>query len=294
VGLGLASYADAPALLRERDYWLDPARGAAPRLPADRSIAPGGNDEGSASWVERTLGRAATETLLQRVPSAYNTRTLDVLLTALVETLGSWMGARRALVDLEGHGREEIAAGVDVSGTIGWFTTLYPLWIDLEGVEPGGSALKHVKETLRAVPLRGLGYGVLRYMSRDAGVREAMRSGPSAEISFNYLGQVAARGGAGWRAVQDRSGRLRGDGPRPHLIEVIATVIDSRLVVRWIHGPAHAPATIRSIADRFLRELTRLIDHCTSGEAGGYTPSDFAAAAVSQRDLDKLVARLRQ
>src|SRR5262249_53940063 len=127
----LESYAGSPSLLRERDYWLDPARGVAPQLPRDRAVAPEENDERSASWVERTLDRAETETLLQRVPSAYNTRTLDVLLTALVETIGFWTEERRALIELEGHGREEIAPGVDVSATIGWFTTLYPLWIDL-------------------------------------------------------------------------------------------------------------------------------------------------------------------
>lgn len=93
------------------------------------------------------------------------------------------------MVDLEGHGREAIANNIDLSRTVGWFTTIFPVLLTLEGISHPGEALKAVKEQLRNVPNRGIGYGVLRYLCQDATIITQMQTLPPAQVRFNYLGQ---------------------------------------------------------------------------------------------------------
>src|SRR5262249_54991766 len=144
----------------------------------------------SAASVVTTLTPEETGALLHEVPEVYRTQINDVLLTALAEVLAGWTGSGQVLVNLEGHGREDIALDLDVSRTVGWFTTLYPVLLDLQGVAGPGVRLRAVKEQLRSVPQRGLGYGLLRYLGDDAGVAVALRELPSAQVCFNYFGQV--------------------------------------------------------------------------------------------------------
>src|SRR5690606_22916775 len=143
----------------------------------------------AADHVAVTLDRASTRALLQDVPPVYRTRINDVLLTALAQTLARWSGVRTLWVNLEGHGREELFEGVDLSRTVGWFTTLYPVRLDLTAEAPG-EALKAIKEQLRAIPQGGIGYGVLRYRHPDPAVRASLAALPAPELSFNYLGQL--------------------------------------------------------------------------------------------------------
>ncbi|MCB1056353.1 MAG: hypothetical protein KDD11_12700, partial [Acidobacteria bacterium] len=163
----LAERAASDDLTAETRYWLDPARAEVAELPAD--IEGGGETgelgtEGSARTVRVSLGAETTRSLLEDASRAYRTGVQDLLLTALARAVADWSGERRLLVDLEGHGREEIAADVDLSRTAGWFATLYPVLLDLEYDDEPGAEIKAVKEQLRAVPSRGLGYGLLRYL----------------------------------------------------------------------------------------------------------------------------------
>src|SRR5581483_6512553 len=134
------------------------------------------------------LSREETTALLQEVPNAYHTRINEVVLTALAQALALWTQQPRLLVDLEGHGREELFADVDVSRTVGWFTTLFPLLLDLSAASTPEAGLKAIKEQVRQVPGNGLGYGVLRYLRAEQEGRVLSRQ-PAARISFNYLGQ---------------------------------------------------------------------------------------------------------
>src|SRR5205807_10066427 len=111
------------------------------------------------------LDPARTRALLQDVPGVYRTQVNDVLLAALGRTLARWTGRDRVLVDLEGHGREELFKGVDLSRTVGWFPTMFPVPLHVPTHTDPGTLLKSVKERLRAIPGRGLGYGALRYLT---------------------------------------------------------------------------------------------------------------------------------
>src|SRR5262249_33207720 len=142
--------------------------------------------------LDAELDEETTRGLLQDVPPVYHTQANDALLAALGRTLAGWTGDDRVLVELEGHGREPVFAGVDLSRTVGWFTTLFPVALDLRGAHGPGEALVAAKERLRAVPGRGIGFGVLRWLSPDPAVREGLAALPAAGVAFNYLGQLDA------------------------------------------------------------------------------------------------------
>src|SRR5262249_33010279 len=212
-------HAASPVLQRELSYWQQqPSSGAGP-LPRDHNDA--ANLAGSAHTVSRALTVTETQALLLDVPSVYHTQINDVLLTAPVEAFADWTGRRSLLVALEGHGREELFADVDVSRTVGWFTSLFPVLLDINLATDPGEALKAVKEQLRAVPNRGIGYGLLRYLN-DAASIPAVQP----EISFNYLGQLDGTGDRQtFRFAGEDVGASQGAGnARPHLIDVSAHV----------------------------------------------------------------------
>ena len=181
----LGKYAQSDAIAAELDYWLGESNLEVTPLPEDYP-ASDDNTIASAASVSLSLTEEQTRALLQDVPSAYNTQINDVLLTALVQSFAQWTGENSLLVDLEGHGREDLFEDVDLSRTVGWFTTLFPVRLQLAEIDHPGEALKLVKEQLRRIPNRGIGYGVLRYLLRDNLKLQAL---PQAQVSFNYLGQ---------------------------------------------------------------------------------------------------------
>ncbi|WP_369690597.1 condensation domain-containing protein [Paenibacillus sp. Mc5Re-14] len=137
-------------------------------LPKDRDKAAGqpfwvrDSETVTVAWSEQE-----TRLLLQESHRAYNTEVNDLLLTALGSALYNWSGQKRVLVNLEGHGREAIVPDMDITRTVGWFTSQYPVLLDVDGKAEVGQRIKRVKEDLRHVPHKGIGYGILKYMSSD-------------------------------------------------------------------------------------------------------------------------------
>ncbi|HLM56823.1 MAG TPA: amino acid adenylation domain-containing protein, partial [Pyrinomonadaceae bacterium] len=291
----LSEYARSDEVLGERPYWLDGSRlQAAAALPSD--FAGGDNTAATASSVSVSLDAEETAALLRDVPKAYNTQVNDVLLTALAQAFSKWTGARSLLVDTEGHGRETISDDLDVSRTVGWFTSVFPVLLELPEAAGAGEALKSVKEQLRRVPNHGLGYGLLRYLGADAEVSARLSSMPQAEVSFNYLGKFE-RGGAETSALganRETDAPVRSPrGARRHLLEINGSVVEGRLRLSWNYSAArHTAATIERLASQFIEMLRSLINHCVTLEARGYTPSDFPEAELSQGELDELLAEL--
>jgi non-ribosomal peptide synthase protein (TIGR01720 family) len=181
---------------------------------------------------------------------------------------------------------------------VGWFTSLYPVRLEVAGGVELGAALKGVKEQLRQVPQRGIGYGLLRYLGGDPELTAALAGQPGAEVSFNYLGQVdqvLAETGA-FGAAPEGSGPARSPlGVRRHLLEVNGIVAGGQLQVSWTYSQAvHHPETVAGLATGYLAALRALIAHCQSPQARGFTPSDFPAARLKQQDLDRLMNRIGQ
>jgi non-ribosomal peptide synthase protein (TIGR01720 family) len=202
------------------------------------------------------------------------------------------------LVDLDGQSREDIVKGLDLSRTVGWFTSRFPVVLNLEGARNLGDALKSIKEQLRQVPNGGIGYGLLRYLRKDPEIAEKLRSAPQPEVSFNYVGQFDQNLPASSQFKWERKSfglDHSAQGSRHCLLEIIALVVGGRLRLNWrYHENVHQRRTIESLALRMVKALQSVIAHCQSTEAGGFTPSDFPKARLSQKDLDKFMARIAQ
>ena len=290
----LSEHAQASALQQELSYWL--ASGCAHHpLPID--LPNGANTVASARTVEVSLGVEETRALLQDVAAAYRSQINDALLTALAQAFASWTGQRSLRIDLEGHGREEIDGDLDVSRTVGWFTALFPVEIELPAA-PLGEALKSIKEQLRRIPNRGLGYGLLRYLQGDSAITEQLRALPPAEVSFNYLGQLdqslpeSSCFGPGRESTGfDHSPR----SARTHLLEIFGRVVGGKLHMGLTYSEdVHHRATIESLGQRLVQALRALISHSKEPGAGGRTPSDFPLVRLSQPALDRLVGTGRE
>jgi amino acid adenylation domain-containing protein/non-ribosomal peptide synthase protein (TIGR01720 family) len=290
----LTAYAHSDALLQELPYWLSIPHGPVGRLPVDDPE--GANTVASARTVSVSLSDAETRALLQEVPRAYQTQIHDVLLTAFGQALTHWTGASAVLMDLEGHGREDIIAGLDLTRTVGWFTTLFPVCLQLDPAATPADALKSVKEQLRRIPQRGIGYGVLRYLSQNPEITEALRALPPAEVCFNYLGQVeqGLAESTLFGPARDASGPHRSpQGQRRYVLEINGRLAAGHLQFAWTYSEwMYRRDTIEALAQRFIAALRTLIVHCQSPEAGGYTPSDFPHMRLSQPELDALLAAL--
>ena len=290
----LHEYAQSAELEEEAGYWAAISREVTDPLPID--FADGKNSEASVMTLPIALTVDETQTLLQEVPEAYHTEINDALLTALVEGFAEWTGQRRMLIDLEGHGREALFDDVDVARTVGWFTSMFPVCLELPEVNSVEESLKTVKEQLRLIPNHGIGYGLLRYLAEDLEVREQLRVSPQPDVSFNYLGQfdqmLAQSEGfdlAGELAASKSS--LPTD--RVHLIEVTASIVGRQLHVSFNYSEnLHRRSTIEALASAYLNFLRRIIAHCQAGEANGYKASDVSAFGWNQEDLNDIVSAI--
>jgi len=219
-----------------------------------------------------------------------------VLLTALVQAFAGWTGSRALLLELEGHGREDVLEGVDITRTVGWFTTIFPMLLQLEHAHTPAEALKSVKEQLRSVLKRGIGYGVLRYLSQDTEVTEKLRALPQAEVCFNYLGRDhrVVSGPVFFGPVRETSGPQRSPrGGRRYLLEINGRLVGGQLLLDWTYSECiHRRDTVERLAQHFIEALRTLIVHCQSPGARGFTPSDFPKMKLSQQELDELITAL--
>ena len=287
----LTEYAASDSWRQELQYWVARSVKNSSRLPRDNPA--GDNSVASERTISVSLSVEDTQALLTEVPDVYHTQINDVLLTALVKAFKECTGSPSLLVDLEGHGREELFADVDVSRTVGWFTTMIPVLLEIPPTAQLGEELKSVKEQLRAVPSRGLGYGVLRYLHGSTELVESLRSLPQAEVSFNYVGQfdqaLPENSPFGWALESSGPNRSLRQS-RQHLLDVFGIIRENRLQVSITYSRgAHRRATIEQLSTRFIEALRSLIAHCQSRQAGGYAPADFPLAALDQSALDRLV-----
>lgn len=254
------------------------------------------NTVGSAASVSVSLSVDETKVLLSEVPAVYNTQINEVLLTALALTCQQWREEKSLLIDLEGHGREELFDDVNLSRTVGWFTSIFPVRLDLGNNTNPRETLKSIREQLRQIPNRGIGYGILRYLSQDSTIIEQLKALPQAEISFNYLGQfdqVLSESSLFAAATEssDATSSLRNQ--RSYLLTINGLVIGGQLQMNWEYSAAvHQHSTIANLAEGFIEALRLLIADCQSSDAVSYTPSDFADVDLSQAQLDKVLAEL--
>jgi non-ribosomal peptide synthase protein (TIGR01720 family) len=266
-------------IVAEAERWVALAAGPEdPRHGAARTPA---------ATAQVAFDRADTSRLLEAPLASYAIALHEMLLAAL-STSPTLAGGQPAVrIDLEGHGRDDLFATVDVSRTVGWFTAQYPVRLDAaEGAAPR-DVLLAVKERLRSVAHGGIGWGLLQ----DAPVEVA-----PACVRFNYLGRIdsTVAGGVVLGLADDPTGP---DWPQDaaifHPLEIEAEVLDGCLGVRLTgRTAAFDAATLASIASELESTLRAFARHFEELSAPVYSPSDFPDVELGQDELDALVTQL--
>ncbi|WP_229826017.1 non-ribosomal peptide synthetase [Streptomyces sindenensis] len=295
--------------LAELDHWK--ATLAGPDAPLGRPLDPARDVAGTVRKLTLTHPAAATEPLLTRVPAAFHAGVDDVLLVAMAVAVTDWRRRRSGsdlpvLIGLEGHGREELVEGADLSRTVGWLTDLHPVRLDPGTVDwpefwaggpAAGRVAKRIKEQLQ-VPDGGLGFGLLRHLNDATGAVLAEHATPG--IGFNYLGRFAVPEPgsevADWSAAPE--GEHLADGQdadlrTPYGLELNAVTLDRpggpELVATWSWPAAVlSEADVQELAQSWFRALDALSAHADNPESGGWTPSDLALVALDQDEIDLL------
>jgi non-ribosomal peptide synthase protein (TIGR01720 family) len=257
----------------------------------------GAATEADAELVTVSVDAETTRQLVQGVAAAARIQLQEVLVAALVQVLSQWSGSAVVQLDLEGHGREELFSALDVSRTVGWFTTIFPVAVRVERGAAPEAVLAAVKGQLRRIPQKGIGYGLLRYSSPDPEVRRRLAVRPAAPVRLNYLGQFdqtfppeapvrPAPESAG--PNQDARSRL------PYELDIHANILDGRLHLLWGYsGRRYRRATIAALSERFVQMLRTLVAHGLAGGAAGYTPADFPDVELSPDQLDHILEEIQ-
>jgi amino acid adenylation domain-containing protein/non-ribosomal peptide synthase protein (TIGR01720 family) len=285
----LVEYAQSPIVLQQLDYWTEQTAVGVGSIPVD---FPGG--ENLAGWsrsITIELNPAETATLLTEAPRAHGIRIDEALLTALIQALNQWNGCTEQLVEVEGHGREELFEDVDLTRTIGWFTSLFPVRLRLERGLEVGESLRRIGKQVRSAPQRGVGYGLLRYLTQDPSI-ERLKAGRPSEVSFNYLGQFdsALESAGGLIPAMENSGPTRNPrGRRKHLLEISGAVLGGKLQLLLHYSEKiHRRETIEGLAVNFREHLRQIVAYCRSAED---SQAEFPLATLDRRTVKSIVER---
>jgi amino acid adenylation domain-containing protein/non-ribosomal peptide synthase protein (TIGR01720 family) len=281
----------------QRDYWISRLSAAVPALPVDGAV-PVADLYGESEQLRIEFDAAFTNALLNECHHAYRTRINDLLMSALFLAVHEWTGQSALRIGLEGHGREEIFEGMDVSQTVGWFTSLFPLTLRMpaDWNSRGESSLRELircaKDELRTLPDNGIGYGVLRYLARDEAL--LVLEEPT-DILFNYLGQFDSmlRGAGSFAAAPEYTGRDGGMNlRRTHKLLVNSVVTDGRLSFDINFNPGiHTRVTVENFARGMEQGLRRIVGHCREQQRTRFSPSDFPLVRLRQGEIDDLQER---
>nr|WP_234405637.1 non-ribosomal peptide synthetase [Paenibacillus sp. IHBB 10380] len=287
----LKEYANSRKLLKEKPYWKAVEEAEIARLPKDEEVEAKGNTWGESRIEIVEFTEEETEKLLRNVHQAYHTEMNDILLTGLAQAVEEWTGEGRVGLTLEGHGREEVIKGVNVSRTVGWFTSMYPVVLEIKGREELGNQIKQVKETLRRIPNKGIGYGILKYVTEKEKTRD-LEFKQRPEISFNYLGQFDTEMRSG---VFEGSGMPMGstfhrDSERVHRLDIGGAIMGGKLQMSIQYpGREYREETIKGLLESYRDHLRRIIEHCVQKEDAEMTPSDLKDNELTFEELEYIL-----
>lgn len=279
----LEKYAQSDELLKEKGYWRSLEAIKFAELKADFD---GGNLEADSSIASVSLTAEETALLTYSVNKAYNTNIEDILLTTLGLSLKESFEQNNFLIALEGHGREELFEGYDFSHTVGWFTSIYPLCLGIPDGADISTTIRAVKEGLRKIPNRGIGYGILKYLTKGGASIDLKPS-----ISFNYLGEFSSSIKSSIFSVSDKPiGYIRGpNSEREFILDFSGLITDGVLKVSVIFSNKQFEGTtIDIMLASFRHYLSEIISHCVNKGNQELTPSDFDYRDLTIEELDAL------
>ncbi|MEC1453457.1 amino acid adenylation domain-containing protein, partial [Bacillus haynesii] len=279
----LKKYAQSRRLLKEREYWQKALEADVPFIPAEKLER---DTFEHSTTLSIRIGPDVTANLLRNANKAYNTEINDILLTALIAAVRDITGENKLKVMMEGHGREDILDGVDITRTIGWFTTVYPVFIDLGEEKEISQNIKMVKETLRKIPNKGIGYGVLKYMTE-----ELQKIQTQAPLSFNYFGEMNNDMN---RKVFSQSPFSPGESiggkiVRHCAIEMNAISLNGELTIyTTFNQDQYQTSAIEQLNQSFKENLEKIVDHCVGKDGSDMTPSDYGDVSLGLEELERI------
>ncbi len=299
----LEAYASSRKLRRELVYWAKVERTPVPPLlPAGAYTEANENRWSDHQIHQLSLSPDATDKLLHAAHHVLQADMTEFLLAALALALAEWSGRSSFAIHLEGHGRERLGKELNVTRTVGWFTSMYPVIVEVQRHAQPGSVIESVKELLRTVPSKGAGYGVLKYITSQE-QREGLAFQLNPEISFNYLGQFGEGGRTGlFEASPLATGSpFAADSRRTHLLDVTAVLSGSRLSLTVVSGKRYfASEAIGQLMEHFMKsieELTQcsaMLDGAVQEDGSASGEAARAAKRLSPDDLELIKQLLQQ
>jgi len=287
----LYEYAASEQVQNAANAWSDVREDVV--IPVD--FVSDSSNEASSKVVSISLSESETFSLLHEVNSAFRTRISDILLTAMIKAFADWSGEKRVFIDLEGHGREPVVEDANISRTVGWFTTLYPVFLDLTGQQSLAEEIKAVKNQLAAIPRNGVDYGVLKYLAPESEAGKKIAAIPQPQIAFNYLGQFnQAVQDARFQVADEETGTERDpDALRPHHLFISGKIMNEKLQMSFIFSEnVHKKETIESFAENYRKHLKGVIEHCRTAKDDTEFLPDIDQNNVDDADLDDILNEL--
>ena len=289
----LMQYAKTTNVEHECAYWLNAPWAETITFPLDGDKSLVANTVAASASVSVSLSAQQTTTLLHTITSIYKVEINEILLTGLLRALARWTDGHAFTIDLESHGREEEVVGeVDLSRTVGWFTSLYPALFTVDASMPVQQTLRDVREQLHRIPHRGIAYGVTRYLDRVSSVAQRLSTIPRLQLAFNYLGQLdqAFRHLHLFKRAFEPVGPARSlQASRPHLLDVDVAVIDGELTFQWTYNTGfHTHDTIEIVARQCLQELEMLLtgsERLLEASAAGNQPEAVGVGKLADASL---------
>jgi amino acid adenylation domain-containing protein/non-ribosomal peptide synthase protein (TIGR01720 family) len=288
----LKEYAAGKKALKELGYWQELEQIEIEPLPKDFQIPKEKKKNKNIVKLDFLLNNEETGKLLKKVNWAYNTEINDILLCVLGLAIKDWAGCENLLVNLEGHGREPIIKGVDTSRTVGWFTSQYPVVLDMGNADNLSYEIKLVKETLRRVPNKGIGYGILKYLSPNE-KKQGCSLQRNPEISFNYLGEFGQDSGSQHTRLSPLSPgqSISPESRQIFTVSVNGVIMAGRLGVSFYYNRyEYRQSTMKKLANRFKLNLLKVITHCGEKKEKELTPFDLGGSDISLETLDRIKA----
>ncbi len=281
----IQSYSNSESLLKEKAYWESLDALSVKPLPKDYET--GDNLYRDIKTADFSLSKEDTNRLIRNVNHAYHTNINDILLVSLPRAMKRWQGESRTAIMLEGHGREQLFEDTDINRTVGWFTSEYPLVLELTSND-ASIQIKTIKEMLRRIPNKGIGYGILKYLTTTEEV--SLQLCP--QIAFNYLGQTDDEINDGLFELTDVSDEhsISPELTRSYDFEIEGMIIRGQFrVILYYNKQHHKPETVSAILSYYNTELLEIIAHCESKSAGELTPADLTYPNLSLKELDEIL-----
>ena len=281
----LYEYANSKKILDEKEYWYKILNTRTDVIKKDID-----SDKvatfGESKDIVINISKEDTKALLTKVNKAYNTEINDILLSSLGLAINKWCASKKILVSLEGHGRENIIKDAVIDRTIGWFTSVYPIILDVNNKENISDVIKYTKEMLRHVPNKGIGYGILKYLSKfnmDSSNKK------EAQVSFNYLGEFKdINKKQKFKFSNLQSGEsIDLSNKKLNSIEINSSIMDGELSFEFNYAVTeYKDETIKELSEIFKDELIKIIRYCCSVNHTERTPWDYGDKDLTIEDLN--------